>query len=417
MTAATLLNCVGALHCTGHDVAWNIVQPRDGGRLLKLPSYPWQTKRFWNETQEAAEALFYDPVHPLLGQSVSALHPTWEAELSTVLNAFLADHRVQGSVVVPGAVYVEMALAAANAIYGSNHSVDNLVLHRAVILDETCDPILRTTLNEDDGTLEFAAFTATADGDSKWTITATAELNTLPTAPRRHDPPDGAEPVTSIGGDDFYVRTQSIGFDYGDAFRSVQSVTAGEDWAVAEIAVPPAIVDELDHFRFHPALVDGAFQTLFGAPFLGQEENEDPYLPDPDTPLRGLRCTRRAHEGSRSRRIGDQRRGRERHHDHRPRRQAARRLRRLLGAVAERLVAHVARSYRQGTVRDSVVRAMDDDGRDQHENTTVGSSWLILADDSGVGATLAEELRRRGHRVLTVNTNRSVGSPRSTGVT
>ena len=119
-----------------------------GGRLLKLPSYPWQTKRFWNETTEAMEALFYDPVHPLLGQSVSAVHPTWEAELSTVLNAFLADHRVQGSVVVPGAVYVEMALAAANAIYGSNHSVDNLVLHRAVILDDTCDPILRTTLNE-----------------------------------------------------------------------------------------------------------------------------------------------------------------------------------------------------------------------------------------------------------------------------
>ena len=114
--------------------------PGQGGRLLKLPSYPWQTKRFWNETQEAAESLFYDPVHPLLGQSVSALHPTWEAELSTVLNAFLADHRVQGSVVVPGAVYIEMALAAANVVYGSNHSVDDLVLHRAVILDDDLRP-------------------------------------------------------------------------------------------------------------------------------------------------------------------------------------------------------------------------------------------------------------------------------------
>ena len=100
-----------------------------------------------------------------------------------------------------------------------------------------------------------------------------------PAPPRRHEPPDGAEPVTSIGGDDFYVRTQSIGFDYGDAFRSVQTVTAGEDWAVAEIAIPTAIADEIDHFRFHPALVDGAFQTLFGAPFLGQEESEEPYLP------------------------------------------------------------------------------------------------------------------------------------------
>ena len=114
-----LLSCVGALHCNGHDVAWNAVPPAAGADSSSCPSYPWQTKRFWNETQEATEALFYDPVHPLLGQPVSGVHPTWEAELSTVLNAFLADHQVQGSVVLPGAVYVEMALAAARETYGS----------------------------------------------------------------------------------------------------------------------------------------------------------------------------------------------------------------------------------------------------------------------------------------------------------
>ena len=80
----TLLSCVGALHSNGHDVDWACrATPRDGARLLKLPSYPWQTKRYWNETPEATEALFYDPVHPLLGQPVSGVHPTWEAELST----------------------------------------------------------------------------------------------------------------------------------------------------------------------------------------------------------------------------------------------------------------------------------------------------------------------------------------------
>lgn len=83
----TLLNCVGTLHCNGHDVEWGgALQHREGVRPLKLPSYPWQTKRFWNETREATEALFYRPVHPLLGQRISALHPTWEAELSTVFN-------------------------------------------------------------------------------------------------------------------------------------------------------------------------------------------------------------------------------------------------------------------------------------------------------------------------------------------
>ena len=406
-----LLNCVGTLYCAGHEVAWNVVNPRDGGRLLKLPSYPWQTKRFWNETQEAVEALFYDPVHPLLGQSVSALHPTWESELSTVLNAFLADHRVQGSVVIPGAVYVEMALAAANAIYGSNHSVNNLVLHRAVILDETCDPILRTTLNEHDGTLEFAAFTASADGDSKWTITATAELNTLPTAPRRHDPPDSAEPVTSIGSDDFYARTQSIGFDYGDAFRSVQSVTAGEDWAVAEIAIPTAIVNELDQFRFHPALVDGAFQTLFGAPFLGQEENEDPYLPTRirhcaiyGAPQQHMRVHVRVLSAT----------SEEVESDITITDPAGRPLAAFDGFSVQSLSASSRISpdrIDKGLFEIQwcvTSDGMNTDALEQRENATGDATWLILADDSGVGATLGEELRHRGHRVLTVK-HRSVG--------
>ena len=396
-----LLDCVGALHNHGHRVAWNVVHAGEGGRLLKLPSYPWQTKRFWNETQEATESLFYNPVHPLLGQTVKALHPTWEAEVSTVFNAFLADHRVQGSVVVPGAVYVEMALAAAHSVYGSNLGVDNLVLHRAVILDDTCDPIIRTTLNEKDGSLEFAAFTATADGDSKWTITATAELNTLPVAPCRHDQPDGAGPVTTIGGDEFYVRTQSIGFDYGEAFRSIESVTAGEDWAVAEMTVPATIIDGLDQFRFHPALIDGAFQTLFGAPFLGQEENEEPFLPTrirhcaiygpPEEDMRvHARVVSVTSEGVESDiTITDA---------------AGRPLAVFDGFSVQSLSASSRISPERidkGLFEIQWIAA-DEEVRDQRDRPTSDQSWLVLADDGGVGEILGEELRRRGHRVLVV---------------
>ncbi|MGA9490568.1 MAG: acyltransferase domain-containing protein, partial [Mycobacterium sp.] len=276
----TLMTCVGALHCHGHDIAWDALHPSAAARLVKLPAYPWQSKRFWYETEEAAEDLHYNPVHPLLGQPVRAVHPTWEAELSTTVIPFLADHQVQGSVVVPGAVFVEMALAAAKETYGStDHSVDNLALRRALILDDTCDPLLRTTLNQDTGAIEFAAFTATADGELKWTVTATAELNTLSRSPDRPGPPGDTEPVSTVSGDDFYARTQAMGFAYGDAFQSIGRVTSGDGWASAEIAVPPNIADEIDSYRFHPALIDGAFQTLFGAPLLEREAQDSPYLP------------------------------------------------------------------------------------------------------------------------------------------
>lgn len=396
--ARMVLECVGALHCHGHDIDWDAVHP-DGGRLLKLPSYPWQTKRFWNETQEATESLFYRPVHPLLGQPVSGVHPTWEAEISTVLNAFLADHRVQGSVVLPGSVYIEMALAAAELTYGSRHSVDNLVLHRAVLLDDSCDPILRTTLNQDTGALEFAAFTATADGDLKWTITATAELNTLPAVRRHGGEPSDGEQVLSIDADDFYARTEAIGFDYGSAFRSVQRVTAGEDWATAEIAMPTAIAAEAAQYRFHPALIDGAFQTLFGAPFLGQKENEDPYLP---TRIRHCAVYGPA-EDHMSVRVH------------------------VVSATSEAVECDITVTGRAGdplAVFDGfVVQSLSASSRMSAEHIdkglyeiqwdeapvaepaarpALGGSWLVLADESGIGAAVADEMRRRGHGVETV---------------
>jgi len=394
--ARTLLNCVGALHSRGHEVAWDMVQPRAGAHPVKLPSYPWQTKRFWNDTHEAEEALFYRPVHPLLGQPVRAVHPTWEAEFSTLTVPFLADHQVQGSVVVPGAVYVEMALAAGRETYGSDLSVDNLVLHRAVILDDTCDPVIRTTVDLDDGSVEFAALIATADTDLKWVITATAELNTLPRAPRAGDTGGGA--VTSTDGDTFYQRTQALGFDYGEAFRSVASVTAGRDWAVAQIDIPQSISADVDTYRFHPALIDGAFQTLFGAPFSGQEENTDPYLPTRirhcavygppaehmTVRARVLSATHDAVECDIT--ITDPSGG-------------------VLAVFDGFTVQSLSASSRMSADHiDKGLFALEWSPVTDTPDTAHGdeSTWLILTDNGGVGEAIADGLRLRGHHAHTV---------------
>lgn len=397
----TLLNCVGVLHNAGHDIAWDCVHPRGDARLLKIPSYPWQTKRFWYDNYEIDETLFYRPVHPLLGQPIRGVHPTWEAEISTATLEFLADHRVQGSVVVPGAVYVEMALAAARETYGSDHSIDNLVLHRAVILDDTCDPIIRTTLNKDDGTLEFASFTVTSDGDLKWAITATAELGTL-AAPTD---PVGVQEVGSraeMDGEQFYRRTSDLGFDYGDAFRAVSGVTAGHDWAVAELTIPARVAAEVGQYRFHPALIDGAFQTLFGAPFSGQEENEDPYLPtrirhcavygppaaDMRVQVRVVSATRDAVECDIS--ITDDRGG-------------------VLAVFDGFTVQSLSSSSRMSVehIDKGLYELQWSEMADTATDTVAGSDvealcWLVLADDSGVGKALADDMRSRGHRVDTV---------------
>lgn len=274
--ARTLLGGVAALYGHGHDIDWCALHP--AGNLVTLPTYPWQSKRFWHETQEAAEDLHYTPVHPLLGQSVTGAHPTWEVELSVASLPFLADHQVQGGVVVPGAVYLEMALAAAVETYGTACSVDDLVLHRALLLDDRCDPLVRTTLNEDDGRIEFIAFTGIGDGDFGWVVTATAELNTLPPVPA-HD--HGAEDhsVAALDSDEFYARTTALGFAYGDSFQPVRDVIGGDGWARARLRVPAGVSHEIDAYAFHPALLDGALQGLFGTSTVADNATQATYLP------------------------------------------------------------------------------------------------------------------------------------------
>ena len=398
----TLLTSLGALHNSGRAVAWDRVHPRRPAHHLKLPHYPWQRRRYWYDNYEVNEALFYTPVHPLLGQPVRAVHPTWEVEVSTATHPFLADHRVQGSVIVPAAVYVEMAVAAGRETYGSDHSVENLVLHRAVILDDRCDPIIRTTLNQDDGTIEFAGFTAAGDGELKWVITATAELGSRPAASRAPTRSAGAGKVTSVTGADFYAGTEAIGFDYGSAFRAVTHVTAGHDWATAGLQIPDRIVDELQHYRFHPALIDAAFQTLFGAPFSGQQDNADPYLP-----TRIRRCAvYRA-----------------------PTRQMSVQVQ-VVSATRDAVecditvtdgddaVLAVFDGFTVQSLNSSSRMSVDHIDRGLYEmhwtalpegittaptpDVTGQRGWLVLADTGGIGELLAAELRSRGMRVHTV---------------
>ncbi|UUO01999.1 type I polyketide synthase [Mycolicibacterium novocastrense] len=396
----TFMTGLGALHDHGHDIDWEAMYPRGDARLLKLPGYPWQTRRYWNETQEATESLHYHPVHPLLGQPVSAVHPTWEIELSTALVPFLDDHRVQGSVVVPGAVYIELSLAAAKETYGVDLAVEDLVLHRALILDDTCDPLLRTTLNQDTGALEFAAHTATPDGELKWTITATAELTRLPKSAGAPPPIAEAAPVNALSGDEFYALTEAIGFDYGAAFRAVTGLTAGDGWVVAEMEIPAPIAAELDDYRFHPALIDGAFQTLFGAPLSGGNATEGPYLP--------TRIRRSAVYGT-------------------PKGDMTVRLA-VRSATAEEIESDITicdhRGERLAVFEGFTVRSLSASTRMSPERIDKGlyelqwvpaagpsvedgtepasTSWLVFVDETGFGSALADRLRHGGQRVHTV---------------
>src|SRR5262249_46234053 len=67
-----------------------------------------------------------------------------------------------------------------------------------------------------------------------------------------------------LAGEALYRLARDTGLDYGERFRTVTRVAlAGADGAVVDLD-PSAIDEPLDRYLVPPALLDGAFQGLFG---------------------------------------------------------------------------------------------------------------------------------------------------------
>ncbi|MGH3613345.1 MAG: type I polyketide synthase [Pseudonocardia sp.] len=264
----TMLGSLGGLYTAGCDVRWEAFHPDD--RPVPLPAYPWQLKSYWNESIEARQDRYRDDGHALLGPRIGASRPTWERELSPHVLPFLADHRVQGATVVPGAALIEMALAAGREVYGERAcTLENLELRRALVLAPTADPRVRTTIDPNNALVEIASYVAGSNGERTWTVHATARLSPRRPAARSTDPVTVGRATNGVlGHDEHYARAVEMGFGYGPAFQGVRSVVKpgpGGTRVVAAVRVPAAIRDDLDRYLFHPGLLDTMFQVLLTA--------------------------------------------------------------------------------------------------------------------------------------------------------
>jgi acyl transferase domain-containing protein len=87
---------------------------------------------------------------------VSSIHRDthfWETALSADAPSWLKDHLVQGTVVLPAAAYVEMALSAACGAYGTGrYDIEDLKLEQPLMLPADSSVTVQVVLTEDRNT-------------------------------------------------------------------------------------------------------------------------------------------------------------------------------------------------------------------------------------------------------------------------
>ncbi|CAM5518593.1 SDR family NAD(P)-dependent oxidoreductase [Streptomyces tanashiensis] len=116
-----MLTSLAEAFVRGVDVDWTAVLPAGvaGGPRVDLPTYAFDHEHYWIEMTGAdtdvASVGLASTDHPLLGAVVELPQSdglVFTSRLSLRTHPWLADHAIQGSVVIPGTIYVDLAIRA-----------------------------------------------------------------------------------------------------------------------------------------------------------------------------------------------------------------------------------------------------------------------------------------------------------------
>src|SRR6185295_8667476 len=110
-------------HVSGTAVDWPAFFAGSGAKVAKLPTYPFQGKRYWPDapvrTGDLRAVGLADAGHPLLAATLESPEGdgiAFSGRISLASHPWLADHAVDGVLLLPGAACAEMALRAGREV-------------------------------------------------------------------------------------------------------------------------------------------------------------------------------------------------------------------------------------------------------------------------------------------------------------
>ncbi|MEV4547948.1 type I polyketide synthase [Nonomuraea wenchangensis] len=274
-----LIAGLGQAWTRGTGVDWTAWPTGARGSDLELPTYPFQHRRYWLQLPSTGDPIALGQTsvdHSILGAMVE--QPDGGAiltgRLSVSAQPWLADHVINGTAILPGTGFVELALRAGDQV--GCPAIDELTLHAPLPIPDTDGVTLQIILSppDEDGRRQIGIHSK--DDHGNWTRHATGTLTPTPAIPADLShawPPPDAEPLNTTG---LYDRLVDHGYGYGPAFHGLTHAWQHGDDLYAEVSLPTDVADPAG-YGVHPALLDAAMHVGMLA---GQGAGEDgPLIP------------------------------------------------------------------------------------------------------------------------------------------
>ena len=286
----SMLQSLAALYGRGARIDWAGFDRPYPRRRVALPTTPFQRQSYWSKARERADnagvvARQDGKVHPLLGRRLSlagTTHICFQSRISRDDPVFLQDHVLLDQAVLPASAYLEIAIAAACAVFGRDGAVlENVAFHQALRLPDQIEKTLQTVLKPQGANVCAFEIHCRNDDSSADSWVSLASGLCRP-APASAPAPQDIAVLTASAGDAIdvgavYRRAQACGVHIVSRFQGLRGAWGRDTRALGEIALPDAQAYGAEDYHLHPVVLDAAFQTM-GAVFADQ--NDHPlYLP------------------------------------------------------------------------------------------------------------------------------------------
>jgi len=263
---------LAALWVKGIKVDWKSFYREGRFEKISIPLYPFKKDRYWLPEGNTASSL--KPVlHPLIDENVSTIDMVLFKKFLSQKDFFIKDHNIQGITILPGVAYLEMARAAGELAAGKTIvAISDVIWAQAIEVEKT-------------GRDSFIGFTK-VNNSLSYNIYYTSLGKNITASQGKILMSDQLETGNgkvydinyiekrcgnAIGKEDAYSLFKTLGFLYGESFKSIQRIKSGKTEAIGMYKLPD--IDEVKNpaYKLIIPVMDAALQTIMGT---GSEDED-----------------------------------------------------------------------------------------------------------------------------------------------
>lgn len=262
------LKALADLFVRGYEIEFSSFFKNIDVKKMPIPPYAFDEEIYWIPGREMGDQVTMNStraaLHPLIDDNISILGEQKYQKTFSPHDFYLSQHKVDNRAILPGAVYVEMAIAATKLAQPNKHfnTVSRINWVRPFELDKQAKKVLIQLRKQQDSIIcQFYN-----ESDSKQLLLSECQVDSVVPVNR-----EGSIDVVSLqekikiclSKTEIYTLFDEYGIQYGERFQGISKLWLDDNTLLAKLTA----IDDIglvESASLSPNLLDIVLQSVFG---------------------------------------------------------------------------------------------------------------------------------------------------------